>query len=90
MGFAPAAIVHHLIPPERMTRAYLRRKSFAYGTGSAFAAGDSHNSLDKLMKNIVRMAAATARGDHERAIYHELECANFLGYWYGRMFVRRR
>ncbi len=37
MGFAPRAIVHHLIPAERMTRAYLRRKSFAFGMGTAFA-----------------------------------------------------
>ncbi|HLX05827.1 MAG TPA: glycosyltransferase, partial [Candidatus Binatus sp.] len=34
MGFVPRAIVHHMIPPERMTRAYLRRKSFAFGMGT--------------------------------------------------------
>src|SRR5260370_30433686 len=34
IGFAPRAIVHHMIPPERMTRAYLRRKSFSYAVGS--------------------------------------------------------
>ena len=88
MGFVPRAIVHHLIPPERLTRAYLRRKSFAFGMGTAFAGLQNHNRLDKLIRNGVRMAIATMRGDSERAIYHELECANFLGYWRGRLLAR--
>ncbi len=91
MGFAPLAIVHHQIPAERMTRAYLRRKSFAFGLGSAVAAGGrSHNQIDKLLRNVFRMATAAARGDRERAIYHELECANFLGYWRGRLRQKPR
>ncbi len=89
MGFAPRAIVHHQIPAERMTRHYLRRKSFAYGFGSAIAGGRSHNQIDKLVRNAVRMAAAAMRGDSERAIYHELECANFFGYWRGRLALRK-
>ena len=89
MGFAPRAVVHHLIPPERMTRAYLRRKSFAYGFGSAIAGGRSHNRIDKLVRNLVRMAGAALSGDSERTIYHELECANFFGYWRGRMALRK-
>jgi glucosyl-dolichyl phosphate glucuronosyltransferase len=88
MGFVPRAIVNHMIPPERMTRTYLRRKSFAFGMGTAFAGLQNHNRLDKLVRNGVRMAAATMRGDPERAIYHELECANFLGYWRGRLIAR--
>jgi glycosyltransferase involved in cell wall biosynthesis len=88
MGFAPRAIVHHLIPPGRMTRAYLRRKSFAFGMGTAFAGLENHNRIDKLVRNGVRMAAAAIRGDSERAIYHELECANFFGYWRGRLIAR--
>jgi len=88
IGFAPRAKVHHMIPPERMTRAYLRRKSFAYGVGSAFAGGRSHNRPDKLLRNAIRMCAATLRGDPERALYHQLECANFLGYWRGRLLAR--
>ena len=89
MGFAPRAIVHHMIPPERMTRAYLRRKSFAYGFGSAIAGGKSHNGIDKLVKNVVRMTSAALSGNTERTVYHELECANFLGYWRGRLAHRR-
>lgn len=89
MGFAPRAVVHHLIPPERMTRAYLRRKSFAYGFGSAIAGGRSHNRLDKLVRNLVRMAGAALSGNSERTVYHELECANFFGYWRGRMALRK-
>jgi glucosyl-dolichyl phosphate glucuronosyltransferase len=89
MGFALDAIVHHMIPPERMTRAYLRRKSFAYGVGSAFVSGRNHNRPDKLVKNSIRMLAAMSRGDSERAIYHELECANFFGYWRGKILKRR-
>ena len=89
MGFAPGAIVHHLIPPERMTRAYLRRKSYAYGFGSAVAGGKSHNQIDKLMKNLARMAAAAISGNAERTVYHELECANFFGYWRGRLALRK-
>jgi glycosyltransferase involved in cell wall biosynthesis len=88
MGFVQRAIVHHLIPPERMTRAYLRRKSFAFGMGTALAGLQSHNQFDKLVRNGVRMATAAMRGDPERAIYHELECANFLGYWRGRLIAR--
>ncbi|MGH7842932.1 MAG: glycosyltransferase, partial [Candidatus Binataceae bacterium] len=88
MGFAPAARVHHLIPPERMTRAYLRRKSYAFGRGSAIAGGRTHNHPDKLARNAIRMAIALMRGERERAIYHELECANFFGYWRGRLALR--
>jgi GT2 family glycosyltransferase len=88
MGFSPRAIVHHLIPPERMTLKYLRRKSFAFGMGTAFAGLRNHNRLDKLIRNGVRMAAAAMRGDPERAIYHELECANFFGYWRARLIPR--
>jgi glucosyl-dolichyl phosphate glucuronosyltransferase len=90
MGFARRAIVHHLIPPVRMTPTYLRRKSFAYGVGSALAGGRSHNRFGKLARNVVRMALAAVRGDRERVIYHELECANFFGYWRGRLLVRGR
>jgi glycosyltransferase involved in cell wall biosynthesis len=89
MGFAPRAIVHHRIPPERMTPAYLRRKSFAFGVGSGIVGGRHHNRLDKLMRNAARMAMAAMRGDRERTIYHELECANFFGYWRGRLAAAR-
>ena len=89
MGFARRARVHHLIGSERMTRAYLRRKSFAYGVGSAYAGGRSHNHLDKLVKNVWRMMFAALRGDAEGVVYHQLECMNFLGYWRGRLLRRR-
>ncbi len=89
MGFVPGAMVHHLIGAERMTPAYLRRKSFAFGFGSAVAGGRSHNRLDKLAKNLFRMCGAALRGDREGVIYHQLECANFLGYWRGRFANRR-
>jgi glycosyltransferase involved in cell wall biosynthesis len=90
VGFAPRARVHHLIPPERMRRSYLRHKSFAFGYGTAIVGGRSHNRLDKLARNIIRLILAIARGDHERAVYHELECANFFGYWRGRLDMRLR
>ncbi len=89
MGFAPRARIHHMIPPERMRRSYLRRKSYAFGYGSAVAGGRSHNHLDKLVRNTLRMMLALARGDSERAVYHELECANFFGYWHGRLDLKR-
>ena len=89
MGFAPAARVHHQIPAERMTRAYLRHKSYAFGMGSAIAGGPTHNHLDKLARNAWRMALAALGGDRERAVYHELECANFFGYWRGKRQLRR-
>jgi glucosyl-dolichyl phosphate glucuronosyltransferase len=85
VGFAAHARVHHIIPPERMRRSYLRRKSYAFGYGSAVAGGRTHNHLDKLVRNGLRMLLAIARGNTERAVYHELECANFLGYWRGRV-----
>jgi glycosyltransferase involved in cell wall biosynthesis len=89
MGFLPGAIVHHQIGPERMTREYLRHKSFAYGFGSAVAGGRSHNQLDKLAKNLLRMFGAAMRGDREAVLFHQLECANFFGYWRGRLALRR-
>ncbi len=89
MGIAPRAVVHHLIGPERMTRAYFRRKSFAFGVGIAFAGGRSYNRADKLVKNVVRMAAAAVRGKPSLAFYHQLECVNFFGYWYGRVALAR-
>jgi glycosyltransferase involved in cell wall biosynthesis len=89
MGFVPEARVHHLIPLERMTRAYLRRKSYAFGFGSAIADGPTHNHLDKLGRNALRMVGATLRGDRESAVFHELECANFIGYWRGKLKLRR-
>jgi glycosyltransferase involved in cell wall biosynthesis len=89
LGLAPRARVHHIIPPERMRRSYLRRKSYAFGYGSAVAGGRSHNHLDKLVRNLFRMIVAWARADRERAVYHELECANFFGYWRGRLDMKR-
>jgi glycosyltransferase involved in cell wall biosynthesis len=89
IGFVPRARVHHNIPPERMRRKYLRRKSYAFGYGSAIAGGRTHNHLDKLARNAARMLFALARGDTERAVYHELECANFVGYWRGRLALNR-
>jgi len=90
VGFAPRARVHHIIPPERMRRLYLWRKSFAFGYGSAFAGGRNHNHLDKLARNAIRLLFALARADHERAVYHELECANYFGYWRGRLDMKLR
>jgi glycosyltransferase involved in cell wall biosynthesis len=84
-GTAERAVVHHLIGSERMTRAYFRRKSFAFGVGSAHSGGRTHNRPDKLVRNLVRMASAAARGERSLAFYHQLECVNFLGYWYGRL-----
>jgi glucosyl-dolichyl phosphate glucuronosyltransferase len=89
VGLAPGARVHHMIPPERMRRSYLRRKSYAFGYGTAVAGGRSHNHFDKLVRNVLRMMLALARGDRERAVYHELECANFFGYWRGRLDLSR-
>lgn len=90
IGFAPQARVHHMIGAERMTRRYLRRKAFAFGFGSAIAGGRTHNHLDKLFRNAFRMATAAAAGDFETAVYHELECANFFGYWRGRLATGKR
>jgi glucosyl-dolichyl phosphate glucuronosyltransferase len=89
IGFAPLARVHHIIGRERMTRRYLRRKAYAFGFGSAIAGGPTHNHLDKLARNALRMLTAAALGRPERAVFHELECANFFGYWRGRLALRR-
>ena len=85
MGFVADARVHHLVPAARMNRRYLLRKAFAFGVGTAQSGGRSHNHLDKLGRNTVRAAMAAARGDREGCIFHQLECANFFGYWWGRL-----
>jgi glycosyltransferase involved in cell wall biosynthesis len=88
IGFVPRARVHHIIPPERMRRGYLRRKSYAFGYGSAVTGGATHNTVDKLARNALRLIVALAIGDRERAVHHELECANFFGYWRGRLDIK--
>lgn len=90
IGFAPRAIVYHLVEQRRMTRPYLLRKSFEYGVGSALAGRTSHNRPDKLIRNSIRMLGAELRRDPEGAMYHRMECANFFGYWYGRIIAQRR
>lgn len=89
IGFARRAVIRHRIGPERMTREYLCRKSFAFGVGSAIAPGKSHNRLDKLLKNLFRTVSAWARGDSTAVVYHQMECMNFFGYWWGRAVVGR-
>jgi glycosyltransferase involved in cell wall biosynthesis len=88
MGFALRARVYHIIPSERMRRYYLWRKSFAFGYGSAVLGGRTHNHLDKLVRNAIRLLTAAAQGSSERAVYHALECANFLGYLRGRLDMK--
>jgi len=89
MGFARRAVVHHWIGPERLTREYFRRKSFAFGVGTAFKGGRNHNGIDKLVRNALRMTAAAMQGDTSRAFHHQLECVNFFGYWRGRLMRAR-
>jgi glycosyltransferase involved in cell wall biosynthesis len=89
IGFVPGARVYHVIPPARMTRRYLRRKAYAFGWGSAIEGGPTHNHLDKLGRNALRMITALIRGDSESAVFHELECANFMGFWRGQREQRR-
>jgi len=90
VGFAPRARVHHLVGPERLTARYLRRKSFAFGIGSALTGGQTHNRIDKLVRNTVRMGLAAFRGDRESVIYHQLEIWNYMGYWRGRLIEARK
>jgi len=85
MGFVADARVHHLVPAARMNRHYLLRKAFAFGVGTAQSGGRSHNNMEKLVRNAIRMTMATGRGDREGAIFHQLECANFFGFWWGRL-----
>jgi glycosyltransferase involved in cell wall biosynthesis len=85
IGFAASARVHHRIGRERMTRAYLRHKAFAFGAGTANGGGAHHNRFDKLVRNSVRMMISAARGDTEAMVRHELECANFFGFWLTRL-----
>ena len=89
MGFAPRA---HRASSDPARADDASRICAARASPSAWAPDlpgcQSHNRLDKLVRNGVRMAAAAMRGDSERAIYHELECANFFGYWRGRLIAR--
>jgi glycosyltransferase involved in cell wall biosynthesis len=90
IGFASGARVRHVIGAERLSQAYFRRKSYAFGIGSAVAGGPTHNRLDKLLRNLWRMALARARGDRAGALEHEMECWNYAGYCYGRWKLRTR
>jgi glucosyl-dolichyl phosphate glucuronosyltransferase len=90
MGFVPSARVYHFIEVGRMRPRYLMAKSFAFGVGSALAGGRSHNRPDKLLRNLFRTVKAARRADWEGALYHQLECANFFGYWWGRFASHRK
>ena len=89
VDLVPDAVVHHMIGPERLARSYLRRKSFSYGLGSAVQGGATHNHLDKLLRNLWRMVGASLRGQQSAALGHQMECMNYLGYWYGRWLLKR-
>ena len=88
IGFVARARVHHLVPAVRMRWTYLMRKSFAFGIGTALSGGRSHNGIDKLARNLVRAGSAAIDRDPARSIHHQLECANFFGYWWGRLKYR--
>ena len=64
--------------------------TFVLSRISTIAGGKSHNSIDKLARNLVRMCAAALRGYREGVVYYQLECANFFGYWRSRLAHRRR
>src|SRR5260370_18672006 len=69
IGFVPGARVHHIIGCERMTRAYLRPKSYAFGSRTATAGPATHNHLDKLVPNVARMAFPPIRGNPTPPLY---------------------
>ncbi|HLH78205.1 MAG TPA: glycosyltransferase [Candidatus Binataceae bacterium] len=84
------AVAYHMIGPERLAPSYLRKKSFSYGLGSAIQGGPTHNRLDKLARNLTRMVAASLRGRPSAALSHQMECFNYLGYWYGRWLMLKQ
>jgi len=51
---------------------------------------DYFSSKAEAWEGIAYMKARAVAGDSERAVYHELECANFLGYWRGRLDLKLR
>jgi glycosyltransferase involved in cell wall biosynthesis len=90
VDLVPEAVVYHVIGPERLAPSYLRQKSFSYGLGSAVRGGTTHNRLDKLLRNLLRMVAASLRGRQSAALGHQMEFINYFGYWYGRWLMRKR
>ena len=89
MGFVPDAIVHHLIGPERMSAAVSASQEFRLRVWQCDRRRQEPQSSSTNWRKIwPGWSAAALRGDREGVIYHQLECANFLGYWRGRLTHR--
>jgi len=83
------ASVSHLVPPERLTKPFFRRRAYWQGrTEAAFSSGRSVGP--QAAKDVLKAAALYAAGKKWRAFRHELAAWKAAGYVIGRLRDGRR
>ena len=88
MGFVPRAIVHHLIGAERMTRRIPAAQELRVRLRQRDCRRQESQPARQAGEQSDSNGGAAMRGDREGVVYHQLECANFFGYWRGRVANR--
>ena len=101
--YRPGLIIHHYIPPERLTTRYHRRWSFWHGVstgvldrdaaaGVPYALGVPRYRIGRVLRNAVAylpgvVGVGALRSGHDR-FSARLDVIDLLGYWYGKQRFR--
>jgi glycosyltransferase involved in cell wall biosynthesis len=98
--YQPDLIIHHYVPPERLTKRYFRRWCFWNGvshgvierehrTPVAYLLGVPRYLYGRAARGMLRLArAAFKREDPARSFSDELAVWDFAGFFYGKHFYK--
>ena len=98
--YLPDLIIHHYVPPERLTKRYFRRWCFWNGvshgliererrTPVAYLLGVPRYLYGRAARGLLRVArGAFSRKDRARNFSDELAVWDFAGFFYGKHFYR--
>jgi len=99
--YRPDLIIHHYIPPERLTKSYYRRWCFWRGVSHGVMDHQRRSSVTYLLgvprwfygqaaRGLLRIATTTlsARSDEAQNFSDELGAWNLAGFFYGKHFYR--
>ena len=98
--YLPDLIIHHYVPPERLTKRYFRRWCFWNGvshgliererrTPVAYLLGVPRYLYGRAARGMLRVArGALSREDRARNFSDELAVWDFAGFFYGKHFYR--